>query len=143
MADWYPTSKRQFSPSTTKFCLFKIHSVLNVLFTRSLAAHLPATLPLIVDCVNPGLCHSDLQRNTPLLLRPMFKLLNMSLARKTADGAKTFVWAALAGKGQKNTALRQSLQGAFTMGCAIREPSDYAMSKEGQNTESRLWVSNF
>jgi hypothetical protein len=66
----------------------------------------------------------------PLLLMPLLKVFML-----------VFVWAALAGKSQDQDALRKDLRGAFTMDCEIAEPSDYVLSKEGQEAENKLWVS--
>jgi retinol dehydrogenase-12 len=117
------------------------HLVLNLFFTRSLAAHLPPTSPLIVNCLTPGLCATELGRDTPVLLMPLLKLFQLIFARTAAEGAKTYVWAALAGKSQDQNALRENIHGAFMMDCKIAEPSDYALSKEGRDAEARLWVS--
>jgi retinol dehydrogenase 12 len=61
------------------------------------------------------------------------------IGRKTTEGAKTIVWAALAG--HDNPAVRENLRGAYTANCALSEPSDYVLSKEGQEAERRIWVS--
>jgi hypothetical protein len=140
MADRYPVSKSEHLHCLPHFVKLIIPIVLNIFFTRSLANHLPITSPLIVDCVSPGLTRSNVMRNTPLLLIPFIKLFVAIFARKTTDGAKTYVWAALAGKPEHEAALRQELRGAFSMDCTTREPSDYMMSKEGRDAEALLWV---
>jgi retinol dehydrogenase-12 len=82
-------------------------------------------------------------RDAPLLLRPLVKLFLFTFARKTADGAKTYIWAALAGKQKDQNSLRENLRGAFTMDCEITEPSDYSLSRDGREAEEKLWVSVF
>jgi hypothetical protein len=150
MMDRYPITKRQYLHHVSSI-QFRVSSdsrvsnfqctVMNVLFTRSLAKHLPPTSRLIVNCLTPGLCLSELGRSVPFWMVPLVKLIMVLFARTTVEGAKTYVWAALAGKARDQNALRENLRGAFTMDCEIAEPSNYVLSKEGQEAETRLWVS--
>jgi retinol dehydrogenase-12 len=117
------------------------HLVFNLFFTRSLAAHLPPTSTLIVNCLSPGFCTTELGRNTATFVKPFYKLFQLIFARTAAEGAKTYVWAALAGKPQDQKALRENMHGSLITDCKIAEPSDYALSKEGREAETRLWVS--
>jgi hypothetical protein len=71
-------------------------------------------------------------------MRPFMWLFEQLLCRKTSDGAKTYIWAALAGK--NNAAVRDNLRGAYTTDCKIIDPSDFAASQEGRNIEKRIWV---
>jgi retinol dehydrogenase-12 len=143
MSDRYNVTKRKYrlSQALPSFLTLMARIVMNVLFTRSLGARIAESSPLIIDCLTPSLCHSDLGRDLPLLLMPLMKVFMFVFARKTIEGAKTYVWAALAGKSQDQDALRKDLRGAFTMDCEIAEPSDYVLSKEGQEAENKLWVS--
>jgi hypothetical protein len=115
-------------------------SVLNVFFARSLTSHLPATSALVVDSVNPGLCHhSALARHARFPRTAVLWLMGLLIGRQTSEGAKTIVWAALAG--HDNPVVRENLRGAWTEDCKIAETSDYVLSKEGQEAEHRIWVS--
>jgi retinol dehydrogenase-12 len=117
------------------------HLVFNLFFTRSFAARLPPTSPLIVNCLSPGFCTTELGRNTATFFKPFLKLFQLIFARTAAEGAKTYVWAALAGKAQDQNALRENVHVTLIIDCKIAEPSDYALSKEGREAETRLWVS--
>jgi retinol dehydrogenase-12 len=142
MKDRYNESKRKLMSCLlpTPNLMLGI-SVLNVFFARSLASHLPPTSTVIVDSVNPGFCHSGLREDGPVLTRPFMWTLEQTLCRATTEGAKTLVWAALAGK--NNASVRDQLCGAYTTDCRIGEPSDFAISQEGKDTEKRVWVGSF
>jgi retinol dehydrogenase 12 len=117
-------------------------AVLNVFFARSLTSHLPATSPVVVNSVNPGFCHhSALMRDVPYALYLFTMLTGLAIGRKTSEGAKTIVWSALAG--HDDPVIRENLRGAYTENCELAEPSDFVLSKEGQDMENRIWVSAF
>jgi retinol dehydrogenase-12 len=110
----------------------------NVLFGRSLTAHLPSTSPLVVDTVNPGFCYSSFRRNVKFPVSLVASLMEVLLARQTDEGAKCLVWGATAG--MNDPTLRESLKGAYTSDCKVEEPSDFIFTKEGKNFEQRVWV---
>jgi retinol dehydrogenase-12 len=114
---------------------------MNVLFVRSITSHLSPTSPIVVNSVNPGFCHSNLRRDVPLPLKPLVWLFEQSFARETSEGAKTYIWAALAGS--NDAFVRDSLRGSYTSDCRIAEPSDYVLSQDGQNVQKRIWVCAF
>jgi retinol dehydrogenase 12 len=78
-------------------------------------------------------------RNVPLPFYIFARIMGLLIGRQTSEGAKTIVWAALAG--HDNPAIRENLRGAYTADCQLAEPSDYVLSKEGQEVERRIWVS--
>jgi retinol dehydrogenase-12 len=131
-------------PSTDDACRVKmadrynLSKLLNVLFTRALAAHLPPAGAIIVDTVDPGYCYSALRRHASGLQGAAFAVMDLLLGRKTHVGARTLVWAANAGR--DDPALRDALKGAYTSSCEITEPSDFVLSPGGQEAEKRLWV---
>jgi hypothetical protein len=112
-----------------------------VFFARSLASHLPQASTVVVDSVNPGFCHSGLRGDGPVLAKPFVWTTKQVICRETTEGAKTLVWAALAGK--NNTSVRDKLRGAYTTDCKIGEASDFVISQEGKDTEKRIWVGSF
>ncbi|PYI09623.1 NAD(P)-binding protein [Aspergillus sclerotiicarbonarius CBS 121057] len=76
---------------------YQATKLIEVLFTRELITRLktPATPPVIINLVNPGLCTSDLDRRgapQPLLMRILHRLFD----RTTEVGGRTFVLAASA-----------------------------------------------
>jgi retinol dehydrogenase-12 len=67
--------------------------------------------------------------------------MEWTLARETAEGAKTLVWGATAG--HDDPVKLDSLKGAYTSDCKIEEPSDFIFTNEGQEFEKRIWVGAF
>jgi retinol dehydrogenase-12 len=120
---------------------YPLSKLLNVLFTRALAARVAPAAPLVAACVNPGFCYSGLRRNAPRLVLVRFAIMDLLLGRAAAEGGKTLVWGALAGHGDASA--RDSLKGAYMSNCKAAEPSDFVLSPEGRETERRLWVGAF
>ena len=75
--------------------------LLNVFFTRSLASHHPlsSSSPVIINTVNPGLCHSSLTSSpdNSFLVNALTSTMKYLLARTTEVGSRQLVWAALEG----------------------------------------------
>lgn len=68
---------------------------MEVLFTRELVARLGASTRVIVNIVNPGLCTSNLERNSgkaPVVVRLVWRLLD----RTTEVGSRTLILGASA-----------------------------------------------
>ncbi|TDL30131.1 NAD(P)-binding protein [Rickenella mellea] len=106
-----------------------ISKLINVLFMRAFAARLSPQNPVIIDAVNPGFCRSELLRSVqPTFLMSMMERL---LARSTECGSRTLVHAAIGGG--------KELRGRYLSSCAVREESDYCLSKEGGVIQDRLW----
>ena len=66
----------------------------------------------------------------------MFAVMDKFMARTSDEGARQYVWAALA----DNTDGR--MRGAYCDSMRILETSDYSLSKEGLAAEQKLWVSS-
>ena len=111
--------------------------VLNVLFTRALGEHLPPSI--IPSCANPGFCHSELRRNLPLSNWLRLGLLDIVFGRSAEHGARQILWAALGPDGQDGEHLAY-LRGAYVSMAEVCPPSDFAMSKQGYETQERIWV---
>jgi hypothetical protein len=109
------------------------------MFARTITAKLPPTSPVVFNSVNPGFVHSEIRRDVPWMLRPIFGLLGLIFARTTPEGAKTYVWPALVGKSDAN--IRDRIRGAYTSDCEIGDFSDFLLSTNGQAVEKRIWVS--
>jgi hypothetical protein len=67
------------------------------------------------------------------------RVLERLLCRETSEGAKTIVWAALGG--HEDPATLEKLRGGYTSDCKVMEVSDFVLSKDGQEAESRIWAS--
>jgi retinol dehydrogenase-12 len=83
--------------------------------------------PIIINAVNPGLCHSGLMREVGGI-GYVFKLILG--ARTTEVGARTLVSAALMG---------EESHGKYLSDCMIKAPSPFVTSAEGQETQKRVW----
>jgi retinol dehydrogenase-12 len=119
--------------------VYNLSKLISLQWTRAMNAHLPSTLPLVVDMVDPGHCYSGVRRNVTSVQRMLFSVMDFVLARSTPEGAKTLVWAATAG--HDDVATRDSLKGAYIGDCQISEPSDFLFTAEGTESEKRVWVS--
>ncbi|KZV60107.1 short-chain dehydrogenase [Peniophora sp. CONT] len=108
--------------------------VLILLLIRELSKHLERT-PLIAVIVNPGYCVSALRRNLPSGAQRAARLMEIAVGRSTEEGSRMLVWSAVG-----NEDHRDELRGAYINLCKIDEPSDFAISKVGQEVQKRLWA---
>lgn len=120
--------KEIFAPQDRYF----VSKLLDMLVTREFGERLnssahPEDKSILVNCPNPGLCHSSLSRNDAGYSLYIMKLL---LARSTEYGARNFVFAALAD---------QTNQGEYVTDCSFAEPSDYVISPKGKQTQKTVW----
>ncbi|RXW16955.1 hypothetical protein EST38_g8899 [Candolleomyces aberdarensis] len=108
--------------------------LLIVFFARSLAELLKDT-PVIVNCVNPGLCKSELRRSFSGIRSIMVNLLEKALARTAEEGSRQFVWAAVGGPDDVDL-----LRGAYINIYEVEEPSDDVLGEEGKRRQDKLWA---
>lgn len=102
--------------------------LLEVLGVRALAPKLEGT-GVVVNHVNPGLCHSELARDAGWGLWA----LKLVLARSTEVGSRTLVAGAAAGE--------ESHGKYMTDGCIADEAvSAFVKSEEGRMTQEKVWV---
>jgi retinol dehydrogenase-12 len=118
--------------------------VLNVLFTRALAASLPPTSQIIVNVVSPGYCISSIRRNLRFPVTVVVGIMDYIFARPTEEGARQLVWAALAGETDGgDSQLREKVRGTYVSDFCVAEESDWVFTNAGQDAERRIWVSNY
>ncbi|EJT99540.1 NADP-binding protein [Dacryopinax primogenitus] len=108
---------------------YNVSKTLNVLWGEELSKHIPSSSSLAVSTVNPGFCVSSLLRDQPFFLR----VFNHLVGRSTEVGSRTIVHAAVAPALQGKT-------GVYLSSCRITEPSDFVISKEGQEAEKKIWA---
>jgi hypothetical protein len=104
---------------------------------RELGARLPSPTPLVTTAVNPGLCHSSLQRELDKygLLRMVLVFVKWLLRARTSEmGSRNLVYAALATNAQ-------DLHGRYMSSCEVVEECDFLLSAEGRAFSEKLWVS--
>ena len=116
---------------------FYFSIVLNVFFARGLSERLCDKL-VIVNTVNPGLCHSELSRNDTGLDAWIMWLMKKFLARTTEEGGRQLIWACIGGKDNV-----EQLRGAYISSMHVQEPSDFVISEEGKLAQTKLWVNNY
>lgn len=114
---------------------YNLSKMLQVAFVRELGARLPSPTPLVITAVNPGLCHSSLQRELEKyrLLRMVLGFVKWLLRARTSEmGSRNLVYAALATNAQ-------DLHGRYMSSCEIVEECDFLLSAKGQAFSERLW----
>ena len=87
--------------------------------------------PVILNCLNPGLCHSSLSRDTTGIRGIVFRIMKLLVARQTEVGSRTLVAAAEAGK---------ESHGQYMSDCVVVETSPFVRSEEGAKTEERVYT---
>lgn len=114
---------------------YNTSKLLEVLTVRSLAAAMQAgphaTQPVILNNLNPGLCHSELARNIKGIGGWFFWFLKVVLARSTEEGSRTIVEAASIG---------DESHGQYMSEALIRDPSPFVLSEEGKKTQERVYT---
>ncbi|KAG2341101.1 NAD(P)-binding protein [Suillus weaverae] len=114
---------------------YNLSKMLQVAFVRELASRLPSPTPLVITAVDPGLCHSSLQRELEkyCLLRIVLAFVKWLLCARTSEmGSRNLVYAALATNAQ-------DLHGKYMSSCEVVEECDYLLSAEGKVFSERLW----
>lgn len=106
---------------------YMVSKLLEVLTIRAMAEEKTATqIPVTINCVNPGLCHSELGREAGWSLW----LTKILLARSTELGSRNLVHAA---------SLGPESHGQYISDCVVARPSDYVLSGEGWKDQRRVW----
>jgi retinol dehydrogenase-12 len=117
MANRYPTSK-----------LVQILAIRALVADMSKSPH--ASEPVIVNTVNPGLCHSSLSRSMTGIQGWIFWLVRQVIARKTEVGSRALVYGAAAGK---------ESHGEYMSICVVAPPSAFVRSEEGAEMQERVY----
>jgi retinol dehydrogenase-12 len=86
---------------------------------------------VIINCLNPGLCHSSLRRSAIGVAKWGLRAFKAVLARTTEEGARTHVAAAAAGK---------ESHGEYMSDCLVTPPSKFVESEEGKKTQERVYT---
>jgi NAD(P)-dependent dehydrogenase (short-subunit alcohol dehydrogenase family) len=106
---------------------YQLTKLLDVLCTRAMTdAKSSSQIPVTINCVNPGWCHSELGRELPLT----FHIAKFFLARTTEAGSRTLVHAATQGP---------ETHGQYMTECDVGLPSKWVRSTEGYDIQTRVW----
>ncbi|OBT98669.1 hypothetical protein VE01_03237 [Pseudogymnoascus verrucosus] len=112
---------------------YSTSKLLEVFLVRSLAAAIRkgphATEPLILNDVNPGLCHSELDKEAKGIASYILSVAKALMARTTEVGGRTLVHSAAAGT---------ESHGQYMSEAKVKEPSTFVRSAEGAKTQERV-----
>lgn len=107
---------------------YPVSKLLEVFGVRTIAElHPVSKFPVTVNCVNPGLCHSELAREATGW---KFFFIKLILARSTEHGSRTLVHAGSQG---------EEAHGQYLHDCAIAPPAPLVTSTEGKEAQDRVW----
>ncbi len=111
---------------------YHVSKLLEVFAVRELAQRCrhPRPEPVVVNCLNPGLCHSTLTREADGLVGWIIAFQKWLLARTTEAGSRTLVHAASAGPDS---------HGQYLSDCAVKQPASVVTSEEGGKVQKRVW----
>ncbi|MCJ1280290.1 hypothetical protein MMC21_008117 [Puttea exsequens] len=110
---------------------YPVTKLLEILYGRELASRAnpssnKSSPTVIINFLNPGLCHSSLSRESPFYL----EILKFFLARSTEHGSRSLVHAATAG-GETN--------GCYLSDCAVADPAPIVLGEEGAKLQKKVW----
>ncbi|KDQ57852.1 hypothetical protein JAAARDRAFT_47666 [Jaapia argillacea MUCL 33604] len=112
--------------------------LLDILFVRALASHLPTSSPIIPASVNPGFCYSSLQRNITFPASIATYLFKKLFAWTSEEGSRQLLWAAL-GPPEARAEDEPKLRGGYVSENEVREVCDFILSDKGRECERRVW----
>ncbi|KAG4434266.1 hypothetical protein IFR05_010256 [Cadophora sp. M221] len=112
---------------------YSTSKLLELFLVRSIAAAMAegphAAEPVIINCVHPGLCHSELDNKAEGMASYILTAAKTMFARTTEVGGRTLVFSAAAGP---------ESNGQYMSECIVKEPSKFVKSKEGQESQARV-----
>jgi retinol dehydrogenase-12 len=113
--------------------------VLNVFFVRALNDRLLKTSNgVIVNCVNPGFCYSELRRGFTGIIAVVDWIMERLLAHTSEEGSRQLVWGAVGGADNG-----EDLRGEYISRSEVREVSDLILEKDGVVAQNDIWVGLF
>lgn len=115
-----PAKGKSFDPSE-RYSLTKLMEVFGV---RELCSK--TSLPVTINCMNPGFCHSEFGRESGVGVA----IMRFFLARSTEVGARTLVHAG--GSGEESN-------GQYLSDCEVTQPNKNVLSEDGKRTQERVW----
>ncbi|PVH77370.1 NAD(P)-binding protein [Cadophora sp. DSE1049] len=112
---------------------YNTSKLLEVLLVRSISAAMKqgpnASTPVILNTVNPGLCHSELDKDVEGMAGYFLTFAKALIARTTEVGGRTLVHSCAAGP---------ESDGQYMSECKVKEPSPFVRSKEGAAAQERV-----
>lgn len=124
---FHELSNKQAEQNADMVNRYQVSKLLDVFATRAMADRKSAqAIPVTFNCVNPGLCKSELSRDGGIGLA----ILSFLLARSTEYGSRTLVHAAASGA---------ESHGHYLSDCKVELPSEYVLSNKGYVAQNRVW----
>src|SRR5277367_377458 len=108
------------------------NKLLEVFAVRALTAESPITpaSPVVINAVNPGLCHSGFSSNFPGPLWAFMVVFKFLLAKSTEEGSMALVCGAGGGP---------ETHGQFMNNCEVKPPAPLVLNKDGIKAQARVW----
>jgi NAD(P)-dependent dehydrogenase (short-subunit alcohol dehydrogenase family) len=106
---------------------YNVSKLMLAMICREIYSYHYDNYPVVINYLNPGLCHSQLLREMSI---PAY-LVKLFLARTAEVGSRTLVHAASAGPGS---------HGQYLSDCRIEDPPAFVLRKEGVETQERVWM---
>ncbi|KAJ3130113.1 hypothetical protein HK098_006172 [Nowakowskiella sp. JEL0407] len=109
---------------------YGMSKLIEIWVVRTISESHPApNYPITINTVNPGMCHSELNREFGDQWQIYWTFKNL-LARSMEMGSRTYFNAASQGP---------ETHGKYLSNCKIIEVSDFARSKTGKRMQERIW----
>jgi len=117
----------------------------NIFFVQALASRLSPSSPIIVNCVHPGFCKSELLRQSDFFKSFLMVIGQFLLAACSSEvGSRHLVWAAIGTpsgtRAKEDGEDIRLLKGAYIANVGVEECSNYPLSEEGKAVRERIWV---
>ncbi|KAL8753051.1 MAG: hypothetical protein Q9199_005317 [Rusavskia elegans] len=110
---------------------YEVSKLLEVFYLRELASRTATANNknnvIVINLVNPGLCHSELAREGDFRVRAM----KFFLARTAEVGSRNLLYATAAGR---------ETRGEYVSSCRVDSVAPLVTSKVGVETQKRLWA---
>ncbi|KAK6355989.1 hypothetical protein TWF718_000363 [Orbilia javanica] len=110
---------------------YMISKLMEVYFVRELSRWVDRNYrgDVVITCVNPGLCHSELIREAGLA-RWAGEAFKWVFARTAEEGSRNYLWAATAGR---------EAHGQYVGSCEVQRAADIVTSEEGQKLGAKVY----
>ncbi|PMD37697.1 NAD(P)-binding protein [Hyaloscypha variabilis F] len=113
---------------------YAVSKLLQVFAVRELASLLSheskSTSPSVINCMTPGACKSDFDRESTGFARVMGNFMAAMLARTTEEGSRTLVAGLAAG---------EESQGGYMADCKIHPPGPMVIGSDGAALQKKVW----
>ncbi|KAI8610171.1 NAD(P)-binding protein [Chytriomyces sp. MP71] len=108
---------------------YNVSKLMQVFLAREMAGKMNVD-EVIVNCVNPGLCATNILRNQNDSQKSVVQFLVGIVGRTAEVGSRTLLHAISAPK---------DTHGSYLSDCKIKNPAAFVDSEEGKRTQERLW----